>query len=233
MHWLEALLALQEIRPDYQGTVKKIEHLVDLFQRYFFDANSLVLAEYYTEDWKPLNQGDHGLIEPGHYLEWITLLHRAANFVDVAFKPLAEKLWQGVMRYGGYDACGFVVDKAGIHGTPAQEPKTWRLWPQMELLKAVSLCPWLFAAPPFTAPSCESLPCLKVHSIVKRVFTSYLAIKPSGLWVDKLDAFGKALAVDVPASSLYHIMEAFAPLLEVSPNPANPTPRPPARLQPS
>lgn len=138
MHLLEACLFAAETFHELPYS-KMADELVDLFRSYFYDAEGNVLSEYYDDALNPLAQGQHIIVEPGHYCEWIWLLKRHAREMgnearyDEICKPLLEwastKGWD--VQHGG------IYDELNPDGEVIADTK--RIWPLAEALKANAL----------------------------------------------------------------------------------------------
>jgi mannose/cellobiose epimerase-like protein (N-acyl-D-glucosamine 2-epimerase family) len=54
-----------------------------------------------------------------------------------------------------------------------------------------------------------------IRSGVTNLLDGHLAACPRGTWRDQLDERGVATSVKIPASSLYHVVSAFAELFQL------------------
>ena len=114
------------------------DELLDLFRRYFFDAQTAALPEFYSDALHPhFEQG--GRLEPGHYFEWVWLIKKYGALIgqpDLEGNICAQLLdWAN--RYGWDDRFGGIYDVVAIDGTVIADTK--RIWPFCEALKANSL----------------------------------------------------------------------------------------------
>jgi mannose/cellobiose epimerase-like protein (N-acyl-D-glucosamine 2-epimerase family) len=105
------------------------------------------------------------------------------DLYDHAFVLLAFS-GHGVNR-----SSGLVVNRLWSDGTVSDGG--FRLWPQTERLKAVAL------RRPDRVPA--AFDALKRH---------FAGARP-GLWIERIDASGRAIAEPAPATSLYHLTAAF------------------------
>jgi mannose-6-phosphate isomerase len=138
MHWLEAMLALDEAAP---GAVplEEADRVVDLLRRRWFDAAHACLGEFYGRDWTPLPAPEGDQVEPGHHFEWTWLLARYARARGAAGRgadELAAALFGFAERHG-VDADGGVFDRVDRRGRVLADSK--RLWPQTERCKALAV----------------------------------------------------------------------------------------------
>ena len=187
MHLFEALLALHDATGDAE-MLERAKAVEALFRAKLFDASAGVLREYFNDDWSLIDKVSDRL-EPGHMAEWIALLDRFEKRSGEARDSLKTALYQGAERYripGG----PFLPNVAVLGAPPA--PGRRRLWPQTELLRAALILRDEAGA----------------VSIIAALFGSYLAARPQGLWTDEFDENGEAVAAAVPASILYHLLEA-------------------------
>ena len=190
MHLFEAFMALYRATSDerYLAYADKVH---TLFTAAFFDAETGVLREHFSEDWTP---EENDPIEPGHMLEWVWLLNAYAACGRETPFSLRERLYERALALGADPKFyGLINNIAGSGGAK-------RLWPQTEYLRASLVMAKHGAA--HAAANAEAL--------IDSLFDTYLAIEPKGLWIDEFDGDGGRLADDVPASILYHLFEAVA-----------------------
>jgi mannose-6-phosphate isomerase len=134
------------------------------------------------------------MVEPGHMMEWVWLLDRYAGLsgADVAG---AQRILYARARELGRDESGFLVDKLRL-GERAAGSR--RLWPQTEYLKAALVM----------ARMGERGAAEVAEWLIEALFQSYLHQPVEGLWCDAYDAEGEQASTSVPASIVYHLMEA-------------------------
>jgi mannose-6-phosphate isomerase len=195
MHLLEALLAASDAFGG-EPFFNYASGLVALFAARLFQPKEGALPEYFDEALAPRREGGRFVVEPGHHYEWIWLLHRyetaaAAMGVatDSALKSAANSLFAFAERHGVDPSSGLAVNGIWSDGTVSDSD--FRLWPQTERLKAVA------RRRPDRVPA--ALDALKRH---------FAGVRP-GLWVERMDAGGHAIAEPAPATSLYHLTAAF------------------------
>jgi mannose/cellobiose epimerase-like protein (N-acyl-D-glucosamine 2-epimerase family) len=203
MHMLEAMVALDEATGDPRAR-GFVERMLTLFETRFFNKESGTLTEYFDESWHPLSGAEGQRCEPGHHCEWLWLLKICERRYGGALRHWREALYAFVDKFGRAPASGLLYDEVAPDGRVLKP--TMRCWPQTEALKAslVRHEEGDAAARAEVLRACEAL------------FSRYLALAPSGLWQDQFDASGRALARDVPASTLYHLFLGFAELLRVA-----------------
>ena len=189
MHLLEASLAHYEAVHD-PASLKRIETLAVLFERWMFDPATGAMIEEFNPDWSRL---EAPRIEPGHCYEWAYLLHEVERLTGRDTASWRRRLIDFAEQAGLHD--GLAVDVLGA------EPVTHRLWPQLERFRALAHTP---------------RPGADLPAILDDIMASFLEPGPAHGWIDKLDAERAPLATAVPASMLYHLMTALAP---VSPPP--------------
>jgi mannose/cellobiose epimerase-like protein (N-acyl-D-glucosamine 2-epimerase family) len=195
MHLFEALLAASEAfggKPFFNYA----SGLADLFVTRLFQAREGALPESFDEGLAPFGEAGRFLAEPGHHYEWIWLLHRyeaAAAAMGVTTDPnlrsAADSLFEFAERYGVNPSSGLVVNRLWSDG--AVSDGGFRLWPQTERLKAVA------RRRPDGVPA--ALDAIERH---------FAGVRP-GLWIERMDAMGNAIAEPAPATSLYHLTAAF------------------------
>lgn len=199
MHMLEAALALYGTsgKTEYLDTA---ETLVSLFRRRFFEPRSGTLGEYYRHDWRPADGDDGDRVEPGHHYEWVWLLDQYDRATGSDTRAEAAELYRFAESFGISPDMGVVIDEVGRDGHVRLASS--RLWPQTEAIKANLV----MLRRGNEAAGARIVNC--VDSLLARYFVSLRA----GCWTDTFDATGRATATRIPASSLYHIVMAFAEL---------------------
>ncbi len=194
MHLLEAFMALYRATGDnaYRDYAAQV---YTLFETVFFDQRDGVLREFFDQDLAALNEGEAGLIQPGHMMEWVWLLgHYDALFATDSTEQMTRLYSRAEVT--GLDSAGFLRDTVRLGKESAPGPR--RLWPQTEYIKAAITL----------ARRGDKAKAARAGALIDMLFKSYLAQDVAGLWCDQYDANGAALARDVPASILYHLFEA-------------------------
>jgi mannose/cellobiose epimerase-like protein (N-acyl-D-glucosamine 2-epimerase family) len=199
MHLFEALLAATEAFED-TAFFKHASGLAALFADRFFQAREGALPEYFDEKLVPVRDGGRFVSEPGHHYEWIWLIDwyqavAAAIGAPASSDPTgpeldlaARLLFESAERHGVSPASGLVINGLWSDGTVADGG--FRLWPQTERLKAVArLRP-------------DGLPAA-LAALARHI----AGVRP-GLWIERMDAGGQAVAEPAPATSLYHLTAA-------------------------
>lgn len=187
MHLFEALLALANATGD-PAILERAHRIEALFRAKFFDAKAGVLREFFSDDWSLIDKVSDR-IEPGHMAEWVALLHRYERQSGEKRSGIKKALYEGAeMRRIPGEA--FLPNGALFGARPAVASR--RLWPQTEFLRATIILGQLADA----------------ASLIDEIFKSYLNAGVEGLWVDEFDAEDAPVAAPVPASILYHLLEA-------------------------
>ena len=189
MHLLEASLAHYEAVHD-PASLKRIETITVLFERWMFDPATGAMFEDFNADWSRL---EAPRIEPGHCYEWAFLLYEVERLTGRDTASWRRRLIDFAEQSGLRD--GLVVDTVGA------DPVTHRLWPQLERFRALAHTP---------------RPDVDLPAILDSIIAEFLEPGPPHGWIDKLDAHHAPMVSAVPASMLYHLMTALAP---VSPPP--------------
>jgi D,D-heptose 1,7-bisphosphate phosphatase len=196
MHLLEACLALYESagRPQDLARARTL--------RAHFGAHMLwraqaALPELHDDAWRA--EGIAGnWYEPGHHFEWAWLLRRfsllTGDNVDDDVRLLLSRA-----KREGVDAEGFAIDRVDILSGAADRNR--RSWGTCEYLKA---CAAQAQAHPAEASQWSAKAAQALAAL-----GAFLDVNPPGLWRDRIDAQGRTLSTDVPASSLYHFVSAL------------------------
>ncbi|OAB55166.1 hypothetical protein AY599_20575 [Leptolyngbya valderiana BDU 20041] len=184
MHLLEASLAYYEATAD-ERALRRIETISVLFERWMFDPASGAVREVFGSDW---SRSDEGAVEPGHCYEWAFLLGEVHRLTGRDTASWSRRLIRFAEDHG--TAHGLAQDVAGSHAT-------FRLWPQLERLRALCAFPQAGHDP---------------AALLKDILDHYVNRGPVHGWVDKIDSRLRPVSSYVPASMLYHIMTVLAPL---------------------
>lgn len=192
MHLFEAMCALYRATgaPRFAGRAATCRRLmVEVFLQ-----GDLRLLEFYDNGFHPLT-GTAQREEPGHLVEWIALeagwqaLDLPAGSGGAALPP-PEAMFAAATAH--LTPAGLLPDVAGQGGC--------RLWPQSELLRASGLV----RAAGGTLP--EEL---QPEAVLARLWAGYLDTPVPGGWYDQRDARGVLVSDTMPASTFYHLVEAF------------------------
>jgi mannose/cellobiose epimerase-like protein (N-acyl-D-glucosamine 2-epimerase family) len=179
--------------------------IVDLFRSHFFDPESWTLGEYFDSDWQPRPGMEGQWTEPGHHFEWAALLVEFCRLTGRSdLKRHARKLYASAIANGLNRATGLAYGAVSRDGLPLD--RVSRSWPQTEAIKAaISLDG---ADGPDLKPEIEAR--------IGRLFRWHIDPARSGLWIDGIDEKGRAVASDVPASILYHMVSALSLYLKAT-----------------
>jgi mannose-6-phosphate isomerase len=190
MHLLEAALAWEAVGEADWASVS--DEAAGLALDRFIDTGTGVLREFFDADWRPLEETDGQLIEPGHQFEWATLLDAwGARRGRGEVRTLARRLYAAGLR--GVDAAGVAVNALRFDLTIADAGA--RTWVQTEYLKAALRF----------GDEGEAL-----RAIVG--LWRYLDTPRQGVWRDKLTPTGTFVEEPSPATSLYHLFGAIRAL---------------------
>lgn len=185
MHLLEASLAHYEAAHD-PASLKRIETITTLFERWMFDPATGAMLEDFEPAWSRL---ETPRIEPGHCYEWAFLLFEVERLTGRDTASWRRRLIDYAETLGLHQ--GLAVDAVGA---PAV---SHRLWPQLERVRALAHSP---------------RPGADIPGVLDQIIGLYLKPGPAHGWIDKLDDRLNPDARAVPASMLYHLMTALAPI---------------------
>ena len=205
MHLLEAALAWEEVS-DAPAWRELSDRIVQLACSIFIDAETGRLREFFDEGGDPAPGDDGRLVEPGHQFEWAWLLARygAARGDDRALAAAGRLHLAG--REGVSERRNVAVNALNDDGTVRTQRA--RLWPQTEWLKSSLILAQCASGHDRAAYMADA-------SAALRALWQYLT--PDGLWRDTMLEGGAFIEESAPASSLYHIMAAFAQLVDAAP----------------
>jgi mannose/cellobiose epimerase-like protein (N-acyl-D-glucosamine 2-epimerase family) len=200
MHLAEACLCAFDAlgEDDYLDQARE---LVGLLRSKLF--NGRTLGERFDAHWKRLGGAEGASLEPGHAFEWAWILSRYQGFTGEEQGELVAALIAFGESFGVNPKTGAVYDEVSEAGVPLAASS--RTWPNTERIKA-HLGRFELSGEDPTGPVAASLALL---------FDSYLNVSPRGLWIDRFDADGRAIAKAVPASILYHLFLAFSEVLRL------------------
>ncbi|MEL7490826.1 MAG: AGE family epimerase/isomerase [Pseudomonadota bacterium] len=188
MHLFEAFMALFEATQDEQYLIEA-DKVYRLFTDHFFDRDNSILREYFSVDLKPAPDRQGLWLEPGHMVEWTALLNTYQKLRRVDTTERQKQLFENAVAIGSDEQTGFLVD-GFFFGETARGPR--RLWPQTEYLKA-----------------CAAIGDEKsAGRMIGKLFDTYLDQPVKGLWCDQFDEDGNPCVDQVPASILYHLVDA-------------------------
>jgi N-acylglucosamine 2-epimerase/mannose-6-phosphate isomerase len=199
MHLLEAAHALYETdpRPRFRDLA---EELFALFRTRFRDNETGVLGEYFEADLKRLEGPKGRRVEPGHHFEWVWLAHRHATLFGADIGDVPERLAAFAERFGVDRESGRVFMEIDEGGAPLD--RSSRTWTATERLKAhLALAERGGPVGP------------EISQTLDVLFDGFLSGPMPGAWIDHVDGEGRALAKDIPASTLYHVVLAFSEAL--------------------
>jgi N-acylglucosamine 2-epimerase/mannose-6-phosphate isomerase len=204
MHLLEACLALDSGTGDPRWMAKAAE-IASLFREGFYDSASGDLTEFFDAEWRA-DQGPQGrVVEPGHQLEWAWILGQYAQRAGQDFSAEMRGLVAAAEARGVSSRSGLVYGAVSKDGGVLESRH--RIWPQTERIKG-NLALFELTGEERSA---------QIASATNALLDRYLAPAPRGAWIDVLSEDGEPLSTDIPASTLYHLMLAFAELLRLRP----------------
>ncbi len=197
MHLYEAWLSLAQGLAN-TAFLDRARDIRSLALTRFMAADLPVLFETFAADWSPLPDVERASVEPGHLFEWSTLLRRHAELERAEPPAAAAALHAFATSASQQD--GYVVSAINRNGEIIDGAR--RVWAQAEALRAHLSS----AAYGDRAAIGHAVDAFDV------IMDEHLT--PEGAWVDAYSADG-APAVDfVPASAGYHIVGAFARLID-------------------
>lgn len=200
MHLLEAAMAWEGQSADSRWA-GLADRLTGIAMRTFIDERGGFLREFFNEDWSPADGEDGRLVEPGHQFEWAWLLTRyALSRDDADARAAARRLYENGRRGVGQRPS---VALDAMNDDLTVRSRRARLWPQTERLKAA-----LILAE--GADGDDRVELLADAGAALRGLQMYLT--EDGLWRDKRLPTGAFIDEPSPASSLYHIMNAYEQL---------------------
>ena len=194
MHLFEALLALYEAAGDaeYLGRAERLFALAR--SKFIVDGT---LREYFTDALTPMPGPKGRIVEPGHHMEWVWLLHRYAALADDAGAlAIAEPLYDFALAHGYDQGSGGLFDEVTADGSVHRADR--RLWPQTEALRAHAVRWERYE---------DTAARARIDSGIATLMRDHLT-GPRGGWQEHIHADGENFYGSLPASSLYHLSSA-------------------------
>ena len=194
MHMFEAMLALTEALQHPEGLSRAAGFRRKL-DKTFLDPETMLLVEFFDDDWQAERKDGAAIVEPGHMAEWVWLLRKYERLTGSKPSPMGTHFLGAALRAVEPEH-GFLIDE--MDTLQRVRAASRRLWPQTELIKA-----WLAQAEIGADRADEA-----AEMLIESLMTTYLSGPFRGGWYDKYDATGAIAVTDVPASTLYHLFVA-------------------------
>lgn len=203
MHLTEACLAAFEATGEARFSTLAKE-IIGTFNARFFDPQTQTLAEFFTEDLARAPGDDGRIVEPGHQFEWAWILNSCRKLLGVQLAPQIRALAGFAETHGVDRTTKITFNSVRDDGAPIDRAS--RTWPNTERIKAAIALHELDGIDPSPV----------IASSAALLFDRYLGRTLPGTWVDLVDASGKSVPGNAPASTFYHVFLAFAEVLRVS-----------------
>lgn len=210
MHLLEAALAVHDAHVRLgdaaaaAAALARAERYASWLAERFADARRGVLPEYFDEEWRPLADARGRVTEPGHHFEWAWLLETLRARGGTDHGRLGARLLAFGRAHGVDGARNVAVNEVDVDGRVLDAQA--RLWPQTERLKAA------LAAFERTGQTSEAAEACAAFDGLQ----PYLATRIAGANFDRMEPDGSFVPEPARASSMYHVVCAYAELLRVS-----------------
>lgn len=199
MHLLEACLALYRAERSAVHLARASE-IIQLFETRFTAGEGGLLGERFAPDWSVPSGEAAEIVEPGHQFEWVWLLNTWSRLANKPLPDAATRLYG--FGLSTLDEAGRACQEVTRHGIAHDASR--RTWPQTEALKAHLAMYEQRGDDRFAAAACRSFDVLMDEFLTE-----------DGGWIDHFAADGSVLAKDIPASTGYHVVLAFAELIRV------------------
>ena len=202
MHLLEAALVNLEATGDalYRALADEV---VALCLAKLYDAPSRTLVELFDAHWHRLPQSGGRVVEPGHHFEWAWILASYRRLTGAQVEQPIQALIEFAEAHGVDRISGSVINAVDVSGAPINA--AFRVWPNTERLQA--------AVAAFEVFGVDPRPVFEAATAV--LFRLFLDPALPGTWIDRANADGAQIVARIPASTLYHLMIAFAEMLRV------------------
>lgn len=210
MHLLEAVLSLAT-GSDATGHADCARNLLTLFEDHFLITADSVVLEHLDAGFQPHREHGHRL-EPGHHYEWAWLLDWATRTLgDARYRALGPAILENGLALGWDDAAGGVFDEVDRRSGAAIVP-TKRIWPLLELIKALAVFPERASGPVTRGPAggTGGATAVTLEQATALLLERYL--QPDGRWIERFNADWTPADQSMPSSSAYHISTALLEL---------------------
>ena len=195
MHLLEAALAWLALDTDTRWLALATQ-IVELAEMRWMSSPAGVISEHFDDAWEPL-QTQGRIIEPGHQLEWASLLLQfSSRSRESRLTTAALRLIEFSETWGVDPERRVVMNSCFADGRRGDAEA--RLWPQTERIKASCV------AAEATGDFVHVSRALEATQTLMRYFETPVR----GLWRDRMNTKGVFIEEPVPASSFYHIVGA-------------------------
>ena len=203
MHLLEAALACFEASRHDRFAELALD-LIALFRTKIFDWKTGTLPEYFEDDWQKAVGPDGRITEPGHQFEWVWILQNANRLLNVEIDDIAKALSTSANRHGVCQRTGATFNQIRDDGQLLDGGS--RSWPNTERIKAAIAEAELWGGDPYPV----------IEEAMNVLLSRHLNVQPRGTWTDAFDSNWKQNVSFIPASTLYHVVLAFAEILRYS-----------------
>ncbi len=194
MHLFEAFLTAYDATKE-QYWLDRATGIFQLFKNYFYDKDTAVVREFFTDDWELPAEENKLAVQPGHMMEWVWLLCWYSDRSKEDVLQYVNALYDRALEIGRCKESGLLFDEVYISGE-VKEP-TKRCWVITELIKA-SIALVLTGRKECIGSATEAI------ELLLRFYIDPAAIK--GAYVDQLDEHNKVVANHTLASTLYHLV---------------------------
>ena len=193
MHLFEAALAIARTPWRTAADLARADRVAQWFADHFFDRERGALPEVFDADWTPQRVDGAYLVEPGHHFEWAWLLGELAALGGRDHTTLATQLSRFARQHGVDTTRNVAIDAIGSDGGVRSAQA--RLWPQTERIKAALTC-------------ADAREAVAAYDGLR----PFLATPAAGACFDRMRPDSGFIAEPSRATSLYHIVCAYAEL---------------------
>lgn len=200
---MDAALAWAEI-DDVPEWKKLADYIGEHCIKRLIDPDTMMLYDYYDENWKVLRDGSEATIHPGRHFLWAQLI---ANWAQLRnnedAKAMAQRLFE-VGAQGVSEERNLTLDRFGSDFNKCCD--TARLWPQAERLRAALV----FAAG--ADDLFRSFYLENAASAAGALWRYLTASKKRGLWRDRMLADGSFADEYAPTTAFHHLARVVVAL---------------------
>ena len=190
MHLFEALLQLYALTKR-QDVLFRLKQLYQKFIHSFLHGHAIIEKAF-------SNTETDITIEPGHLAEWAWLMRWADTlFGETLYVPTGQQLLQSCVRFGWDQAHGGIFDILSYPDLQVVK-ESKRLWPQLELIKALLAYP--------KDDTLQTVYGCSIENVAGLLMRYYM--KMDGSWFEHLQKDLQPELGVMPLSSIYHMSMA-------------------------
>lgn len=195
MYMFEAFLYLFDVTKKEQW-LKRAESIFELLCQRFVQGNGDILFEYFDDQWQPITDEAHAILQPGNMLYWSWLVARYEEAAQLEPSQLSSRLYHRALELGEDKNSGLVNNQANLEGRC------------LSMAKTSSDLTHLIKASLRQARTGNKKAEQKAVAAINRLFEHFLTREVGGTFVDRIEGDGHSETSICSAANFYHILNA-------------------------